>query len=249
VAKRALLASVAGALLLVSSGAATHSPWPDARHGWEVFCDRDGTCSLYSTEDGGRHWHMIFDGETDDVMGWLRTSARAGVLSINTKAPEQYWTRDNGRHWIFTRRLPAFWQGGLSLAGKGHFLFWSREHTLYQVVNWPPERRVALRLRVVSRMSNGSFADLAWIPRGVAAVVLRAPGLPTIPLVRVLLRRQKSYVVRLQDPDPATAARVSDLTLFASWPELTVLADDARGNPVYTWRSSDGGRSWRTPVR
>jgi hypothetical protein len=182
-------------------------------------------------------------------MGWLRTSPRAGVISINLKAPEQYWTRNNGRHWHFTRRLPAFWQGGLNLAGKGRSLFWSRAQALYQVANWPPARARALRLRLIRRVPDGSFADLAWIPRGVVGVILRKSGSPGAPLVRVLLKRQRTYVIRLQEPDPPTAARVSELTVLASWPELTVLADDARGNPVYTWKSSDGGRSWRTPVR
>jgi photosystem II stability/assembly factor-like uncharacterized protein len=98
-------------LTLVTGSFATHSPWPDAKHGWEIRCDRDGICSLYATEDGGRHWHRIFNGETDDVMGFLRTSATGGVISINVKAPEQYWTRDNGRHWYFTRRLPPSRKG------------------------------------------------------------------------------------------------------------------------------------------
>jgi hypothetical protein len=228
----ALLALLA--LVLPASGSATHFPWPDARHGWEVFCNKDGDCALYSTEDGGKHWHVIYRAGGDDIMGFLRTSARAGVISINSKAPEQYWTMDNGRHWYFTRRLPAFWAGGLDLAGKGHSLFWSRAHVLYKVANWPPPRPAELRLRLVHRVPNGSFADLAWIPHGVVGVILRTTGSPTSPLVRVLIRRQRTYVVRLPDPDPAAASQVTDLTVFASWPELTVLADDARGNPVYT---------------
>jgi photosystem II stability/assembly factor-like uncharacterized protein len=74
-----------------------------------VFCDRDGECALYSTEDGGRHWQVILRPGGVDIMGWLRTSARAGVVSLDYKAPEQYWTGDNGRHWYLTRRLPPFW--------------------------------------------------------------------------------------------------------------------------------------------
>ena len=49
---------------------------------------------------------------------------------------------------------------------------------------------------------------------------------------------------RIPDPDAATATRIRSLTLFASWPELVVLAEDDRGNPVFKWRSSDGGRHW-----
>jgi hypothetical protein len=248
---RALVALLALVCLPLSAGSsAAHSPWPDPRHGWDFRCDRDGTCSLYATEDGGRHWHRIFNGETDDVMGFLRTSAAGGVISINLKAPEQYWTRDNGRHWYFTRRLPPFWQGGISLAGRGHLLFWSRSSSLYRVSNWLPSRRTALRFQRVAAVRDGTFEDLAWIPRGVVGVVLRDRGASNVPVVRALLRRgPRNVLVRLRDPDPSTALRIDSLTIFASWPELMVLAEDDHGNPLYSWRSSDGGRTWATPVR
>ena len=248
---RALVALLVLVCLTLAAGSfASHSPWPDPKHGWETRCDRDGACGLYATEDGGRHWHRIFNGETDDVMGFLRTSATGGVISINLKAPEQYWTRDNGRHWYFTRRLPPFWQGGISLTGRGHLLFWSRASSLYRVTNWLPSRKMALRLRRVAAVGAGSFADLAWVPRGVAGVVLRDRDATNQPVVRVLIRRSgRSVLVGLRDPDPATVLRIDSLTLFASWPELTILAEDDHGNPLYNWRSSDGGRTWRTPVR
>jgi hypothetical protein len=210
-----------------------------------VRYDRDGEGNLYSTEDGGRHWHLIFRAQGDDIMDFLRTSANAGVISINLKAPEQYWTSDNGRHWHFTRRLPAFWQAGTDLAGKGHLLHWSRGHVLYRVRNWPPEPGAGPRLRLLYGVSNGRFTDLAWIPGGVAGVILREPGSPTARLARVLLRRSKrTYVIRLRDPDPARAAQVRWLRLYASWPELTVLGEGEFGDPVVSWKSSDGGREW-----
>ena len=206
--KWAFLVGALVALIVASWGSATHSPWPDARHGWEVHGDVD-TGGLYSTEDGGRTWHLIYPANGSDIMGFLRTSSRSGVISIDYKHPVQYWTRDNGRHWHVTPRLPAFWAGGWNLAGKRRSLFWSHAHSLYQVANWPPRRRTALRLQLVHRVADGSFADLAWIPGGVTGVVLRAPGSPATPLARVLIQRQRKYLVRLQDPDPASAARVS----------------------------------------
>jgi hypothetical protein len=206
------------------------------------------TGGLYSTEDGGRHWHLIYRANGVDIMGFLRTSTKAGALSIDFRAPEQYWTSDNGRHWTLTRRLPAFWQGGTNLAGKGRLLFWSRARVLYQVSNWPPHRRRALRLRRVARVPDGVFTDLAWIPGGVSGTVLRERTMPNAPLARVLLRRLgKATLVALRDPDPATAARTRWLALFASWPELVVIAEDERGNPVFRWRSGDGGRHWSSP--
>jgi hypothetical protein len=97
---------------------------------------------------------------------------------------------------------------------------------------------------------DGTFEDLAWVPRGVVGVVLRDRDATNEPLVRVLLRRGlRTVLVRLRDPDAPTALRIHSLTLFASWPELTILADDDHGNPLYSWRSSDGGRTWATPVR
>ena len=242
--KRTVLIGALLVLGLASAGSATHSPWPDARHGWEVRGDVD-TGGLYSTEDGGRHWHLIYPAAGVDIMGFLRTSAAAGVLSIDFRAPEQYWTGDNGRHWTRTRRLPAFWQAGTNLAGKGPALFWSRARVLYQVANWPPHRRRALRLRRVVRVPDGMFTDLAWIPGGVSGAVLRDGTIPNASVARVLLiRHGKRAFVRLRDPDAATATRIRSLTLFASWPELVVLAEDDRGNPVFKWRSSDGGRHW-----
>jgi hypothetical protein len=249
VAGRALLLVAFLTLGMPGSGLGGHSPWPDARHGWETRCDRDGICSLYATEDGGRRWHRIFNGETEDVMGFLRTSATGGVISINLKAPEQYWTLDNGRHWYFTRRLPPFWQGGINLAGRGQLLFWTHASSLYRVANWLPSRKAPLRLRRIGVIKDGSFDDLAWVPRGVAGAVLRNRDATNAAVARVLIRRgSRNFLVRLRDPDPATALRIDSLTLFASWPELTVLAEDDRGHPLYSWRSSNGGRSWSTPV-
>jgi hypothetical protein len=113
-----------------------------------------------------------------------------------------------------------------------------------------PSRKTPLRLRRVAVLSDGSFEDLAWVPRGVAGVVLRNRDASNAPLAQVLIRRgPRNFLVRLPDPDPATAPRIDSLTLFASWPELTVLAEDDHGVPLYSWRSSDGGRTWATPVR
>ena len=244
---RAFLFGALLVLVIATSGSASHSPWPDARHGWEVRGDVD-TGGLYSTEDGGKTWHLIYRANGVDIMDFLRTSASAGAISIDFKAPEQYSTRDNGGHWTRTRRLPAFWQGGTSLAGRGRILFWSRSHRLYQVTNWPPPRRVQLRLREAARIQDGVFTDLVWIPGGVAGTVLRDPIGSNAPLARVMLqRRDRGAVIRLRDPDPASAGRVRSLTLFASWPELLVLAEDDRGTPVARWRSDDGGRHWSGP--
>jgi hypothetical protein len=248
VVRRAFLLGALLALVLASVGSASHSPWPDPMHGWEVHGDVDRG-GLYSTEDGGHHWHLIYPIHGVDIMDFLRTSVNGGVISIDYKAPEQYWTRDNGYHWYFTRHLPAFWEGGTNLAGRGRLLYWSRGHLLYQVKNWPPPARAELRLRLIGRIGDGTFADLASIPGGAVGAILREPSSPTSPLARVLVRRFRgTYVIRLRDPDPGMAARVRSLTLFASWPELTVLAEDDHGNPVFTWRSWDGGRQWSTPV-
>jgi hypothetical protein len=248
-AGRLFWAALLTALVLVSAAGATHSPWPDAKHGWELRGDVDSG-GLYSTEDGGRHWHLIYPARGSDIMGFLRTSANAGAISIDYKAPEQYWTRDNGRHWHFTRRLPAFWAGGMDLAGQGRLLYWSRGHVVYQVRNWPPEPGAALRLRLLHRVADGRFMDLAWIPGGAVGVIFREPGSPTTPLARVFLRRFRgTYVIRLQDPGPARAGLVRRLRIYASWPELTVLGEGEFGDPLVTWASEDGGRTWRISGR
>jgi hypothetical protein len=237
------LLAVLSALALTPASGAVESPWPDFQHGWAIRCGPDVPSpgcpyGLYSTEDGGRRWHLIYRANGGHIAGFLRTSATTGVLSVGLEQPRQYWTRDNGRRWFRTHRLPGFEELGVDVAGMRGDLFWSRDSALYEVVNWVPRPGSELRLGVVHRVQRGAFTDIDAVPSGVAAAILRAPGATDVPLARVLIGRLgRLSIVRLPEPDPATAASVTSLELFASWPALTVIGEETRyGKPVVAWR-------------
>ena len=111
------------ALALAPVGGAVESPWPDAQHGWAIRCFQQAQqpkprCrpGLYSTEDGGGHWRLIYQSGNREINGFLRTSVTSGVVSVDAESPKQYWTRDNGARWYRTRRLPSFAEPGVDVA-------------------------------------------------------------------------------------------------------------------------------------
>jgi len=243
---RLRLAGALGALLalaLAPVGGAVESPWPDSRHGWAIRCSPEKPpprCpyGLYSTEDGGRRWRLIYRAGGSDIAGFLRTSTTSGVLSTRLEAPKQYWTRDNGDRWYPTRHLPWFEELRVDVAGKGGDLFWSRDKILYQIMNWVPRPGSELRPAVVYRLRDATFTDLAATPPGVAATILRAPGASGVPLARVLIGRLGSIsIVPLPGPDLEKAASITFLELFVAWPDVTVFGEHARnGAPLVVWR-------------
>ena len=154
-----LVAGVAlGALLVAASGAGATRPfpgsasWADARHGWapnpsyEELSKRTwkatGDSSLCSTEDGGRSWRVIFVGG-NYVFTAVRTSGQAGIVSSGAHGHFEFWTRDNGKHWLPTDLTEG--TGGLGdpapvLVGRGAQLYYARGFgdTVYQLTPWPP---------------------------------------------------------------------------------------------------------------
>jgi hypothetical protein len=237
------------ALALAPVGGAVEFPWPDSRHGWAIRCSPDKPSprcpyGLYSTEDGGRRWQLIYRADGNDIAGFLRTSTTSGVLSTGLEAPKQYWTRNNGDTWYPTRHLPSFEELRVDVAGKGGDLFWSRDKILYEIVNWVPRAGSELRPAVVYRLQAATFTDISAVPRGVAAAILRAPGASGVPLARVLIGRLGSIsIVPLPEPDLETAANVTFLELLVTWPSVTVFGEQTRyGKPVVVWRCGAVGR-------
>lgn len=93
---------VLAALVAVLAGSASAAP--KAR--WET-CGQRAVCA---TEDGGRHWRKVFEVpgsiavEGKQILGYLRWSATAGVVSVNfasalSDSHFEFWTRDGGKHW------------------------------------------------------------------------------------------------------------------------------------------------------
>ena len=149
------------ALLAASAsggGAATRpfpgsASWADARLGWAPYhgewrCNRaftttvDDNGRVCATENGGQSWRTIFVGG-NYILGLVRTSVNAGIVSTGAHGHFQYWTRDNGRHWFWTEvvgGVGGFHAPGVTFLGRGDRLYWA-DHatgTVFQVTPWPP---------------------------------------------------------------------------------------------------------------
>ena len=146
--------SIAVAVALASATIAAAGPfprwvgsWADGTHIWatpdaestqtEPLCD----ATLCGTEDGGRTWHPLLRIQDGFVQGFVRTSAKAGVVRAMSNRPvssDPYWTPDAGRHWFRTSRIGGRLSDG-HIGGSGRYLYWHRGgKVLYRVVPWPP---------------------------------------------------------------------------------------------------------------
>jgi outer membrane protein assembly factor BamB len=144
-----------------------HTSWLDGRHAW---ASRE--TGVYSTDDGGRTWRLIYPAPATDV---VRTSLTAGVIRVATVAPGcvcayNLWTTDAGRHWKPTRAFA----GGL--IGRGRSLYWlaASGAEIRQVSPWPPVGEI--RSRTVAAVEKGKFVSLALVQGGVAGLALAAAG-------------------------------------------------------------------------
>jgi hypothetical protein len=94
--------------LAISTSVATATLRTAGKHRWE----RCGRRSICATEDGGRHWRVVFqvpasvstDADGRQILAYLRWSKAAGVVSIDTASHlsdshRELWTRDGGKHW------------------------------------------------------------------------------------------------------------------------------------------------------
>jgi hypothetical protein len=113
-AKRQRLALFGGAAILavglaISARVATATPRTAGKHRWETCGGR----SICATEDGGRHWRVVFQvpasvstdpADGRQILDYLRWSKTAGVVSVDTTSHlsashRELWTRDGGKHW------------------------------------------------------------------------------------------------------------------------------------------------------
>jgi len=211
-----------------SPGVGGHSSWPDARHGW--LSREDG---VWSTDDGGKHWHRIFPRPAVTV---VRTSTRAGVIRVAAVAApctcaQDYWTIDGGKHWIVTWAI----EGGL--IGRGTSLYWVEGGTdIQQVTPWPPVGRIASR--TVGSVENGTIVGTALVPGGIAALVRDSVGGTASLLV---IDGDGKHSIDL----PRPPGSLLDESLSASGSALVVDAtvfDDGTAQDLH-WRSDDR-RTW-----
>ena len=221
--------------------------WADGRHAWQIRLDARGGCTdrLWSTENGGRTWHLVYRGRFGPLGTVVeRTSARAGVIfpaRLERTRARALWTNDNGRHWHRTGEIGQRSNPVFAVHGRGRLLFWVTTRALYRVDRWPSRRQRARRVfapRGSARlfaMSGVPWFTLAGVPGGVATVV--GTGAPPTPyetgddprLALLVHRNGRNRVTRLPGVraalesigadgiDPLEGVRVS-----ASWPRVAV---------------------------
>jgi hypothetical protein len=238
-------------------GGAGADTWVGDRHGWEYRPN-----GLAATEDGGRTWRLIFD-YCGAISGFVHTGPRAGMVVCDEDT--YFWTTDNGLHWV----SPASIGPARDFEGHGSYFYFSDAHGLKRVQPWPPgvaEHRCRvepqkqrygsiclhstkdLRTVEVERFPGAAATVLANVPGGVLALVERVSGGSTsVAPLRVYVRR---------DGHPKTLSGLPNLRVQAQaaatgydvavvWPKIDVYATNGRGQPLATWRSVDGARTWR----
>jgi hypothetical protein len=225
----------------VGSGESTlpeYRSFADALHGWASRED-----GVYSTDDGGRTWSRIYPHYAAKL---TRTSAQAGILATGDRVSRcgcrmvRLWTGDAGATWHTTKEA-----AGGGFVGAAGTLWWWRGGRLFRAVSWPPAGE--LKGRNVAHL-RGVIVDVVPVPDGVLALMSnRIAGLGLDRSPRLLLVQSAGVrVLRLPGVGGDVLARAVD----ASWPGVTVHGFDVtaftRGEEgQVTWKTLDGGRSWR----
>jgi hypothetical protein len=151
------------------------------------------------------------------------------------------WTADAGVHWHATKE-----GAGGGFVGGGGTLWWWRGGNLFRAAVWPPAKQ-GLRRRRVARI-KGVIIDAKPVPDGIAALASsRVAGIYFDNTPRVLLARGAAITVLTL---PVVPGEVLARSLEVAWPQITVRGVDvvafSRGQQgALTWRSGDGGASWR----
>jgi hypothetical protein len=203
-----------------------HESWLDARHGWV-----SGESGVFSTDDGGRTWSVIFPQPAVTV---IRTSLRAGLIRVaavtaGCACAYDLWTVDGGRHWNATRAIA----GGV--IGRGGLLYWlgSGAVEIRQVSPWPPAGPI--RSRTIAAVDTGKFVALALVPGGVAGLV-KDPSGRAASIVEVRAGRQNEWHELPRPPGMliTQSLRSSGFTLIV---DGTVFSDGATTR--VRWTSAD----------
>jgi hypothetical protein len=216
-----------------------HRSFANGLYGWASRED-----GVYASDDGGRSWRLVYPRNAIRV---ARVSAQTGMISLGDRVTDcgcrqvRLWTVDAGAHWHATREV-----GGTGFVGGGGTLWWWRGGDLFRAAVWPPAKQ-GLRRRRVARI-KGVILDAKPVPDGVAALASsRVAGIYYDNTPRILLVRGAVITVLTL---PVVTGEVLARSLEVSWPQITVRGADMtafrRGlQSGLTWRSADGGASWR----
>jgi hypothetical protein len=200
----------------------------DDRHVWQSRED-----GVYSTDDGGRHWKRIYPASAVRVD---RLSATTGVIGVGATAPpcgcatQRLWTENNGRSWRIARGI------GGDFEGLGSTLYWWAGGSLYLA---GPNFQSSQRLTTVA---DAQIVDAAATPGGVVALVDRRSKAPQV----IVAQGDETHIVTLPSWPAAGLVR----SIAAGGATVVVAGRDqsspgADPDPTLTWRSRDGGQTWK----
>jgi hypothetical protein len=203
---------------------------------------------VYSSDDGGVTWHLVYPRSAVRV---ARVSPSSGMIAVGDRISKcgcrqvRLWTANGGGTW--TRTPKAVGSGFAAAAGT---LWWWRGASLYHAAPWPPGPGGLKGVRVAT--GKGAIVDVQPVPGGAAALVSRRVGgfgFDRAPLLRfvqngalrdrVLPRVGGDVLVRSFEVDwPQIAVHGVDVTAFTRRQEGSVL-----------WLSTDGGGTWSVSRR
>jgi DNA-binding beta-propeller fold protein YncE len=216
-----------------------HRSFADGLHGW--VSKEDG---VYASDDGGLSWRLIYPRSAIRV---ARITAQTGMISLGDRVTRcgckqaRLWTADGGLHWHSTQQMV-----GEGFVGGGNTLWWWHGGNLFRAAQWPPAKKGLRRYRIAQ--IRGAILDAKPVPNGIAALVTsRVAGIRFDHSPRILLVRGPVITGLTL---PAVEGQVLVRSLDVSWPQLTVRGVDVAGftraeQGAVTWRSADGGTSWR----
>ena len=244
-----------------STGNAARVSWLDAEHGWRA--DRVGVAA---TDDGGASWRRIYAipkdlrGEDAIVLAVLRTSLTAGLFLYGEEKDGEavataYWTKDSGRRWRRLDRDVRLPGGALGwpVAGSGRYLFAARPAAgtfgpavgLHRLDPWPVVP-LKSRFRLIAQSGTDAFVALATVPGGAAAAVARGSGDASPQVKLLIVQRGQVRTHALPTAAGCPQASACDWSLLVDWPSLALLGADRSTHELQaTWRSGDGGRTWK----
>jgi hypothetical protein len=229
--------------------------WADHVHGWRVGGKADGAGffpELQASDNGGRSWRTIYRSSTARVGIILRTSATAGIVTVEHTGGRMLVTLDGGKRWHPLAK-GLFWPY-LDGAGRDLFVLGGPRgalRALYRVTNWPsvaPRKR--LEAVVAAPFSEFWGGPLHMIPGGVAAVEL---GSGSTPFGLLVDRNGKPRLFRPQPVDDTGSVSCGVSSFSVNWPAVTVVTEwaaprehDSCGAIVQpiVYSSSNGGRTW-----
>jgi hypothetical protein len=204
--------------------------YADSLHGW-----RAGGPGIEATNDGGRHWKIVFrwrrgDGASD-ATAIVRTSAAAGIVTFDDA---EFVTNDGGAHWYVVDSRPDV--EPVERVGRGSLLFESDGTAIKQVAPWPIEG-----LRCGGRWYHAvqtPIGDYGPEPRNIC---LGGPG--AVLHTQIALRFDQHQDVRLR----ALTAAGLVYDVFDDGGQFVEEDTMPVGRPEESW--SDRNHGWRWAIR